>query len=141
MIAIVDYGVGNLFSQESSFAAIGEPVTVTGDAKVLREAERIARSQEDLRVRLAVCHLITRDDLVKKLQQPCAGKLVAHRDLKALILEARNLKRVELLRYNKVAGAKYNMVGMTYKPSFDTEAEPQIQADILKEAGIEVLVL
>ena len=41
MIAIVDYGVGNLFSLESSFAAIGEPVTVTGDAKVLREAERI----------------------------------------------------------------------------------------------------
>ena len=61
--------------------------------------------------------------------------------VKALILDARNLKRVELLRYNKVAGAKYNMVGMTYKPSFDTEAEPQIQADILKEAGIEVLVL
>ena len=41
MIAIVDYGVGNLFSLESSFAAIGEPVTVTGDAKALREAERI----------------------------------------------------------------------------------------------------
>ena len=41
MIAIVDYGVGNLFSLESSFAAIGAPVTVTGDAKVLHEAERI----------------------------------------------------------------------------------------------------
>ena len=41
MIAIVDYGVGNLFSLESSFAAIGAPVTVTGDAKVLRQAERI----------------------------------------------------------------------------------------------------
>ena len=41
MIAIVDYGVGNLFSLESSFAAIGAPVTVTGDAAVLHEAERI----------------------------------------------------------------------------------------------------
>ena len=61
--------------------------------------------------------------------------------VKALILDARNLKRVELLRYNKVAGAKYNMVGMTYKPTFDTEAEPQIHAEILTEAGIEVLVL
>ena len=41
MIAIVDYGVGNLFSLESSFAAIGMPVVVTGDAAVLHEAERI----------------------------------------------------------------------------------------------------
>ena len=60
---------------------------------------------------------------------------------KALILDAPNLKRVELLRYNKMAGAKYGLVGMDYKPTFNTEAEPQIQADILKEAGIEVLVL
>ena len=29
MIAIVDYGVGNLFSLASSFAAIGAEVTVT----------------------------------------------------------------------------------------------------------------
>ncbi len=41
MIAIVDYGVGNLFSLESSFAAIGQPVAVTGDPAVLRAAERI----------------------------------------------------------------------------------------------------
>ena len=41
MIAIVDYGVGNLFSLESSFAAIGQPVAVTGDPAVLRKAERI----------------------------------------------------------------------------------------------------
>lgn len=61
--------------------------------------------------------------------------------VKALIADARNLKRVELLRYNKVAGAKYGMVGMDYRPSFDTEAEPQIHADVLNEAGIEVLVL
>ena len=41
MIAIVDYGVGNLFSLKSSFAAIGAPAVVTGDAAVLRTAERI----------------------------------------------------------------------------------------------------
>lgn len=41
MIAIVDYGVGNLFSLESSFNAIGQPVVVTGDAAVLHAAERI----------------------------------------------------------------------------------------------------
>ena len=41
MIAIVDYGVGNLFSLRSSFAAIGAEVTVTDDPSVLRAADKI----------------------------------------------------------------------------------------------------
>ena len=41
MIAIVDYGVGNLFSLASSFAAIGREVTVTSDPADLKQAERI----------------------------------------------------------------------------------------------------
>ena len=41
MTAIVDYGVGNLFSLQSSLAAIGEPVVVTADPAVLRSADRI----------------------------------------------------------------------------------------------------
>ena len=41
MVAIVDYGVGNLFSLESSFAAIGAEVVVTRDADVLRSADQI----------------------------------------------------------------------------------------------------
>lgn len=41
MIAIVDYGVGNLFSLKSSMEAIGAETVVTGDAEVLRNAEKI----------------------------------------------------------------------------------------------------
>ena len=41
MIAIVDYGVGNLFSLQSSFAAIGEKAIVTGQPEMLRQADRI----------------------------------------------------------------------------------------------------
>ncbi len=41
MIAIIDYGVGNLFSLRSSFAMIGEDVLVSGDAERIRSAERI----------------------------------------------------------------------------------------------------
>ena len=41
MIAIVDYGVGNLFSLKSSFAAIGEDVTVTSDPEVISAADRV----------------------------------------------------------------------------------------------------
>ncbi len=41
MIAIVDYGVGNLFSLESSFRCLGEEVTVTSDREVIRRADRL----------------------------------------------------------------------------------------------------
>ena len=41
MIAIVDYGVGNLFSLKSSFAAIGYDALVTSDPEVLRAADRL----------------------------------------------------------------------------------------------------
>lgn len=41
MIAIVDYGVGNLFSLKSSLAAIGAEAVVTSDPDVLRGADRI----------------------------------------------------------------------------------------------------
>ena len=38
---IVDYGVGNLFSLQSSFAFIGQPVTVSGDPAVIARADRL----------------------------------------------------------------------------------------------------
>ncbi len=41
MIAIVDYGVGNLFSLKSSFAAIGVGAMVTNDPMVLCGADKI----------------------------------------------------------------------------------------------------
>ena len=41
MIAIVDYGVGNLFSLGCSFEAIGAEVVVSGDESVIRGADKI----------------------------------------------------------------------------------------------------
>ena len=41
MVAIVDYGVGNLFSLKCSLAAIGAEVTVTADPDVLASADQI----------------------------------------------------------------------------------------------------
>ena len=41
MIAIIDYGVGNLFSLKSSFAAIGAEAVVTADPAVIDAADRI----------------------------------------------------------------------------------------------------
>lgn len=41
MIAIIDYGVGNLFSLKSSLAAIGAEAIVTKDEELIRSAEKI----------------------------------------------------------------------------------------------------
>ena len=41
MVAIIDYGVGNLFSLKSSFAAIGQEATVTAEPEALKKADRL----------------------------------------------------------------------------------------------------
>ena len=41
MTAIVDYGVGNLFSLVSSFRKIGEEAVITNDVSVIENADRI----------------------------------------------------------------------------------------------------
>ena len=41
MIAILDYGVGNLFSLRSSFAAIGADAVVTADPSAIRAADKL----------------------------------------------------------------------------------------------------
>ena len=41
MIAIIDYGVGNLFSLKCSFAKIGAEAVLTSDPEVLRCADRL----------------------------------------------------------------------------------------------------
>ena len=41
MIALIDYGVGNLFSLKSSFSAVGYEATVTSDPEVIKKADKL----------------------------------------------------------------------------------------------------
>jgi glutamine amidotransferase len=41
MVAIVDYGVGNLFSLECSLNAIGAEVVITADPEILKKADQV----------------------------------------------------------------------------------------------------
>ena len=41
MIAIIDYGVGNLFSLKSSLSAVGADAVVTGDARIIESADKL----------------------------------------------------------------------------------------------------
>ena len=46
------------------------------------------------------------------------------------------LERVELLRYNRAAGAKYAGVGLTYKPDFCIDQDVNVYTKPFEEAGI-----
>ena len=41
MIAVIDYGVGNLFSLRHSLEFVGAEATVSGEAAVLRQADKL----------------------------------------------------------------------------------------------------
>lgn len=51
------------------------------------------------------------------------------------------LEKVELLRYNKAAGAKYSGVGMEYKPDFPEQTQPRIFTEPFERRGIPVEIL
>ena len=73
MVGIIDYGVGNLFSLQSSFRAIGEEAFVSGDAEALSKADRLVLpgvgAFEDAAKKLRASGL---DSFVR--QQAAAGK-------------------------------------------------------------------
>ena len=50
------------------------------------------------------------------------------------------LLRVDLLAYNRAAGAKYPAAGMQFHPDYDEDQPVHIRTDIFSDAGIEVNV-
>jgi len=55
----------------------------------------------------------------------------------ALLTGVKSLKCVELLPYNRLAGAKYGQLGLEYKPGFDTDQPLRAIGHILEEYGIQ----
>lgn len=75
MIAIIDYGVGNLFSLVSSFESVGAQVVVTSDKSVIENAEKIVLpgvgAFEDARRKLSASGL---EDTIRK--EVAGGKAI-----------------------------------------------------------------
>ena len=59
----------------------------------------------------------------------------------ARVAGAKALMRVELLPYHKTAGAKYGMVGMDYRPEFDTDRPVRIDTEPFERRGVPVRTL
>jgi pyruvate formate lyase activating enzyme len=54
---------------------------------------------------------------------------------------ARGLERVELLPFNKAAGAKYPLAGREWRPGFDEAAEPRADVSPFVARGIDCVVM
>lgn len=59
----------------------------------------------------------------------------------ALLENPGPLVRVELLPYHQTAGAKYEMIGMNYRPDFHTDLAPQIILEPFQNRNLPVMVL
>lgn len=57
------------------------------------------------------------------------------------IKDAHSLLHVELLPYNRSAGAKYKMLGLKYSPTFDEKANLRIDTSFFNQYGIKVKVM
>lgn len=70
MIAIIDYGVGNLFSLKSSLESVGADAVVTGDETVIKSADKIVLpgvgAFRDAANKLKKTHM---DDVVHEMAQ------------------------------------------------------------------------
>ena len=65
MIAIIDYGVGNLFSLKSSLAYVGAEACVTGDIEKIKSADKII-----------LPGVGAFGDAVKKLKDACLDEVI-----------------------------------------------------------------
>lgn len=54
----------------------------------------------------------------------------------ALVRNAKSLVRIDVLPYQRAAGAKYEMVSMPYAPGFDESRNPQFFTQIFEQEGI-----
>ena len=59
----------------------------------------------------------------------------------AKLLHENGVKYVELLPYNKMAGAKYKLANMKYIPSFDEHIPAEARTEIFAEYGIETKII
>ena len=59
----------------------------------------------------------------------------------ALLENAPNLRRVELLPYNPLAGAKYAKLGRTYAPGFDERRAPDLSTAVFAAHGLPAVAM
>jgi len=102
--------------------------TKVSNQKILMNLELLKKSGKPFRIRIPVIPGI--NDTEENF-----------RETARLLTDADKLETVELLPYHQTAGAKYEMVGMEYSPSFDTASRPDLNTAIFAEYHIPCKVI
>ena len=102
--------------------------TGVSNRKILRNLDFLKRSGKPFRIRIPVIPGV--NDTEENFRE--TAKLLAN---------AENLDFVELLPYHQTAGAKYEMVGLDYKPSFQTDLLPNLDTAAFAESHIPCKVI
>lgn len=110
-----------------SDSALHRRYTGVEQESILRHARMLAQGDTPFILRMPII--------------PGVNDTEAHfRTAAQLVRGAKALMRVEVLPYQRAAGAKYEMVGMEYQPSFDEAKTPRFFESCFQEAGIPYLI-
>ncbi|MBE6411530.1 MAG: glycyl-radical enzyme activating protein [Opitutales bacterium] len=101
-----------LIDNKSTDAQIHKKYTGVDNTQILENLQWLCNANTPFIVRVPL--IPTVNDSLENLEK-----------LSDILKDAKNLIRVELLRYHKTAGAKYYMLGKEYKPDFDTSLAPK----------------
>ena len=104
-------------------AVIGDSASVSGFAAL---GLSVFRETEPEKITKLISRLAANDFAVIYITEPAA----------ALVKDAASLIRVDLLPYQRAAGAKYEMVGRSYAVDFDEAKRPEMFTDVFDRAGI-----
>ena len=108
--------------------ALHKKYTGVDNALILHNLEALKDMNKPFRIRVPLI--------------PTVNDTYENMESTAKLLEgATMLEKVELLRYNKAAGAKYSGVDMEYRVDFPEEKEPEIIMEPFVKRGIRVEVL
>lgn len=116
-----------LYDLKHADSATHKKYTGVDNAIILENYRTLAKSGKDF---------ITRMPLI-----PTVSDTADNADATARFMRECGANKIELLPYNRGAGAKYKLVGREYSPGFDTEREVRIHKEIFNKYGIEVTVL
>lgn len=111
-----------LFDVKLADDALHQKYTGVSNARILENLCTLAKSGKEFVIRIPL--IPTVNDTEDNIRQT------------AELLRDNGISYVELLPYNKMAGAKYKLAGMEYNPSFDERVPVQLRTEIFAAYGI-----